>query len=74
MNDDEEGRFTLILFLVIGWFYVVISRIGAVSGALTRWSARGEERGEPVAHSMAFCQPNRPATVQSVKESVTTLD
>jgi hypothetical protein len=64
MNDDEEGRFTLILFLVIGWFYVVISRIGAVS----------EERGEPVAHSMAFCQPNRPATVQSVKESVTTLD
>jgi hypothetical protein len=73
-DNREEGRFSLTLFLVVGWFYAAIARALSLGSAATRWTVYEEEKSQPVAQSMAFCRGTGPGKIQSVKESVTTVD
>jgi hypothetical protein len=74
MHNDEEESLTLILFWVIGHFYLLIARIVSAGSALKRWTTRKDLGRPPVSQSMAFCPGNPQATMQSGKESVTSLD
>jgi hypothetical protein len=74
MHNDEERLLALISFWVIGQFYLLIARRVSASSALKRWTTRKDLRRQPVSQSMAFCPGNPQATMQSGKESVTSLD